>query len=186
MKKEFLKRYMKATGLALKDLINALLLSSLINFVILAIGLGVFKIKYFILIAFLIALVDLLPFLGSGIVLIPWSVILFFMGNVKLSISLAMLFVLTFLVNQILRPIFLRKSIGLKPIFTVLITGISMLILSPGLGLLSDQLFLWCLEYFLKLKRLLILKKIKKIQTSRKINYKNCFKKWWKYSDKKL
>lgn len=162
MKKEFLKRYMKATGLALKDLIKALLLSSLINFVILAIGLGVFKIKYFILIAFLIALVDLLPFLGSGIVLIPWSVILFFMGNVKLSISLAMLFVLTFLVNQILRPIFLGKSIGLKPIFTVLITGISMLILSPGLGVLVGSIISLMLGVFFEVKEAFDIEKNKK------------------------
>lgn len=162
MKKEFLKRYLKATGLALKDLIKALLLSSLINFVILAIGLGVFKIKYFILIAFLIALVDLLPFLGSGIVLIPWSVILFFMGNVKLSISLAMLFVLTFLVNQILRPIFLGKSIGLKPIFTVLITGISMLILSPGLGALVGSIISMMLGVFFEVKEAFDIEKNKK------------------------
>ena len=162
MKKEFLKRYMKATGLALKDLIKALLLSSLINFVILAIGLGVFKIKYFILIAFLIALVDLLPFLGSGIVLIPWSVILFFMGDVKLSISLAMLFVLTFLVNQILRPIFLGKSIGLKPIFTVLITGISMLILSPGLGALVGSIISMMLGVFFEVKEAFDIEKNKK------------------------
>lgn len=162
MKKEFLKRYLKATGLALKDLIKALLLSSLINFVILAIGLGVFKIKYFILIAFLIALVDLLPFLGSGIVLIPWSVILFFMGNVKLSISLAILFVLTFLVNQILRPIFLGKSIGLKPIFTVLITGISMLILSPGLGALVGSIISMILGVFFEVKEAFDIEKNKK------------------------
>ncbi|WP_236786810.1 AI-2E family transporter [Anaerococcus ihuae] len=162
MKKEFLKRYLKATGLALKDLIKALLLSSLINFVILAIGLGVFKIKYFILIAFLIALVDLLPFLGSGIVLIPWSVILFFMGDVKLSISLAILFVLTFLVNQILRPIFLGKSIGLKPVFTVLITGISMLILSPGLGALVGSIISLMLGVFFEVKEAFDIEKNKK------------------------
>lgn len=162
MKREFLKRYLKATGLALKDLIKALLLSSVINFVILAIGLGVFKIKYFILIAFLIALVDLLPFLGSGIVLIPWSVILFFMGNVKLSISLAILFVLTFLVNQILRPIFLGRSIGLKPIFTVLITGISMLILSPGLGTLVGSIISMMLGVFFEVKEAFDIEKNKK------------------------
>lgn len=162
MKKEFLKRYLKATGLALKDLIKALLLSSLINFVILAIGLGVFKIKYFILIAFLIALVDLLLFLGSGIVLIPWSVILFFMGDVKLSISIAMLFVLTFLVNQILRPIFLGKSIGLEPIFTVLITGISMLILSPGFGALVGSIISLMLGVFFEVKEAFDIEKNKK------------------------
>ncbi|KWZ94035.1 MAG: AI-2E family transporter [Anaerococcus sp.] len=152
MKKEFLKRYLKATGLALKDLIRALLLTSVINFVILAIGLGIFKIKYFILIAFLIALVDLLPFLGSGIILLPWSVILFLMGNLRLSIGLAILFVLTFLVNQILRPIFMGKSVGLKPIFTILITGISMLIFSPGLGALVGSIISLMLGVFFEVK----------------------------------
>lgn len=162
MKKEFLKRYLKATGLALKDLIRALLLTSVINFVILAIGLGIFKIKYFILIAFLIALVDLLPFLGSGIILLPWSVILFLMGNLRLSIGLAILFVLTFLVNQILRPIFMGKSVGLKPIFTILITGISMLIFSPGLGALVGSIISLMLGVFFEVKEAFDIEKSKK------------------------
>ena len=162
MKKEFLKRYLKATGLALKDLIRALLLTSVINFVILAIGLGIFKIKYFILIAFLIALVDLLPFLGSGIILLPWSVILFLMGNLRLYIGLAILFVLIFFVNQILRPIFLGKSIGLKPVFTVLITGISMLILSPGLGALVGSIISLMLGVFFEVKEAFDIEKNKK------------------------
>lgn len=162
MKKEFLKRYLKATGLALKDLIRALLLTSVINFVILAIGLGIFKIKYFIIIAFLIALVDLLPFLGSGIILLPWSVILFFMGNLRLSIGLAILFVLIFLVNQILRPIFMGKSVGLKPIFTILITGISMLIFSPGLGALVGSIISLMLGVFFEVKEAFDIEKNKK------------------------
>ena len=162
MKKEFLKRYLKATGLALKDLIRAFLLSSVINFVILAIGLGIFKIKYFILIAFLIALVDLLPFLGSGIILLPWSVILFLMGNLRLSIGLAILFVLIFLVNQILRPIFMGKSVGLKPIFTILITGISMLIFSPGLGALVGSIISLMLGVFFEVKEAFDIEKNKK------------------------
>ena len=50
MKKEFLKNHLKRTGIGLKDLIKALIISSLINFVLLSIGLGILKIKYFILI----------------------------------------------------------------------------------------------------------------------------------------
>lgn len=162
MKKEFLKRYLRATGLALKDLIKALLITSVINFVILAIGLGIFKIKYFILIAFLIALVDLLPFLGSGIILIPWSVILFLMGNLRLSIGLAILFVLIFLVNQILRPIFMGKSVGLNPIFTILITGISMLIFSPGLGAIVGSIISLMLGVFFEVREAFDIEKNKK------------------------
>lgn len=162
MKKEFLKRYLRATGLALKDLIKAILITSVINFVILAIGLGIFKIKYFILIAFLIALVDLLPFLGSGIILIPWSVILFLMGNLRLSIGLAILFVLIFLVNQILRPIFMGKSVGLNPIFTILITGISMLIFSPGLGAIVGSIISLMLGVFFEVREAFDIEKNKK------------------------
>ncbi|MDU5914398.1 MAG: AI-2E family transporter [Anaerococcus vaginalis] len=162
MKKEFLKRYLRATGLALKDLIKALLITSVINFVILAIGLGIFKIKYFILIAFLIALVDLLPFLGSGIILIPWSVILFLMGNLRLSIGLAILFILIFLANQILRPIFMGKSVGIKPIFTILITGISMLIFSPGLGALVGSIISLMLGVFFEVREAFDIEKNKK------------------------
>lgn len=162
MKKEFLKRYLRATGLALKDLIKAILITSVINFVILAIGLGIFKIKYFILIAFLIAIVDLLPFLGSGIILIPWSVILFLMGNLRLSIGLAILFVLIFLVNQILRPIFMGKSVGLKPIFTILITGISMLIFSPGLGAIVGSIISLMLGVFFEVREAFDIEKNKK------------------------
>ncbi|MDU6792472.1 MAG: AI-2E family transporter, partial [Anaerococcus sp.] len=94
----------------------------------------------------------LLPFLGSGIILLPWSVILFLMGNLRLSIGLAILFVLTFLVNQILRPIFMGKSVGLKPIFTILITGISMLIFSPGLGALVGSIISLMLGVFFEVK----------------------------------
>lgn len=75
MKKEFLKKYLKEAGLGLKDLLRALIISSIINFVVLAIGLGILKIKYFILIALLIAIVDLLPVLGTGMVMIPWAII---------------------------------------------------------------------------------------------------------------
>ena len=101
MKKEFFKNYLKRTGIGLKDLIKALIISSLINFVLLSIGLGILKIKYFIRVALLIAFVDLLPILGAGMVMIPWAIIEFFMGNIKLGISLGILFFVSFIIKQI-------------------------------------------------------------------------------------
>lgn len=153
MKKEFLKKYLKETGLGLKDLVRALLISSIINFVVLAIGLGILKIKYFILIALLIAFVDLLPVLGAGMVMIPWAIIEIFMGNMKLGFSLGILFALTFIIKQIIEPIILGRSIGLNPFLTILISVSFMIFLSPGLGALVGPIVSMMIGTFLEVRK---------------------------------
>lgn len=153
MKKEFFKNYLKRTGIGLKDLIKALIISSLINFVLLSIGLGILKIKYFILVALLIAFVDLLPILGAGMVMIPWAIIEFFMGNIKLGIGLGILFFVSFIIKQIVEPIVLGKSIGLNPFLTILITLVFMFFLSPGIGAIVGPIVSMMLGSYLELKK---------------------------------
>lgn len=153
MKKEFLKNYLKRTGIGLKDLIKALIISSLINFVLLSIGLGILKIKYFILVALLIAFVDLLPILGAGMVMIPWAIIEFFMGNIKLGIGLGILFFVSFIIKQIVEPIVLGKSIGLNPFLTILITLVFMFFLSLGIGAIVGPIVSMMLGSYFELKK---------------------------------
>ena len=153
MKKEFLKNYLKRTGIGLKDLIKALIISSLINFVLLSIGLGILKIKYFILVSLLIAFVDLLPILGAGMVMIPWAIIEIFMGNIRLGIGLGILFFVSFIIKQIIEPIVLGKSIGLNPFLTILITLIFMFLLSPGIGAIVGPIVSMMLGSYLELRK---------------------------------
>ena len=54
-----------------------------IVFVILLVGLGALGTGYFVLVAFLIAFLDFLPFFGTGTAMIPWAVYKFFMGDYK-------------------------------------------------------------------------------------------------------
>lgn len=150
--KEFLKDYLKATGKGLGKLIKALVISSLINFLVLLIGLYIIDIPYFALVALAIALVDLLPVLGAGMVLVPWAIIVFFMGNVNLAISLVVLFVITFVIKQLTEPLILGKSVGLNPFFTIIITIGSMLILSPGIGAIVGSVASMLIGSFLEVK----------------------------------
>lgn len=151
--KEFLKDYLKATGLGLGRLIKALLISSMINFIVLLVGLYIIDIPYFGLVALGIAIVDILPVLGAGTVLVPWAIVVFFMGNINLSISLVILFAITFVIKQVTEPLILGKSVGLNPILTIIITVISMIVLSPGIGAIVGSIISMLVASYLEVKR---------------------------------
>ena len=61
-----------------------------IVFLILLVGLGILDTGYFVLVAFLIAFLDFLPFFGTGTAMIPWAVYEFFMGDYKMTVALIM------------------------------------------------------------------------------------------------
>jgi predicted PurR-regulated permease PerM len=60
---------------ALGEMLRSYLLIMFITFCQLAVGLSLLRMEYSILLAALIALVDILPVLGTGTVLIPWGLI---------------------------------------------------------------------------------------------------------------
>ena len=55
--------------------------------------------RTYTILALLLATVDLLPLLGTGIILIPWAVICLLLGQVRLGISLIALYAVTTLVR---------------------------------------------------------------------------------------
>lgn len=131
---ELFKEFLRKTGIGIREYIKSSLITSAVCFVLLLIGLYLGEVPYFGLVAFVIAAVDMLPVLGSGIILIPWAVISLLSSNTKLAFILIIVFVLTFLIEQILQPILLGRSVGLKPLYTLMITVFSMIIFTPALG----------------------------------------------------
>lgn len=67
-------------------------------------------------IGLLIGLVDLLPYLGVGIVLIPWSLYAFMSDDLTLAIGLTVLYSIILIVRQIMEPKVLASSVGLDPL----------------------------------------------------------------------
>jgi sporulation integral membrane protein YtvI len=98
-------KYLRAYGLLFFITFGELLLA----FIILGID-------YSFILALVIALVDFLPVLGTGTVLIPWGIILIVMGNYGLGIGILVTYVIITVVRQVVEPKIVGKFIGLPPI----------------------------------------------------------------------
>ncbi len=90
-----------------------------ITFSELLIGLLIIGVENALLIALLIAIVDVLPVLGAGTVLIPWSIINLIAGNTKLGLSTFLLYVIILFVRQLIEPKIVGQQIGVHPLFTL-------------------------------------------------------------------
>lgn len=109
-----------------------------IIFTMLLIALWFFHVPFSPLWAFLIALIDAIPVLGTGVVLVPWSVVCMLQGAQSRSIGLILLFAATTIGRTVLEPKLLGKELGLDPLLTLIamyigfrLWGIMGLILAP-------------------------------------------------------
>ncbi|MCM1049553.1 MAG: sporulation integral membrane protein YtvI [Clostridiales bacterium] len=88
-------------------------------YIIVFIGLMILKVNYAFLIAFGIALLDLLPVFGTGTVMFPWAVIALLGSEYKMTIGLLIIWGVSQLVRQLIQPKIMGDSIGIKPIPTL-------------------------------------------------------------------
>ncbi len=100
--------------------VRTYLLLGLFTFLEVFIGLSVLGVRYAFLLAGVIALVDVLPLLGTGVILVPWAAISFLMGEGRLAIGLLILFGICTLLRQILEPRLLGHGLGLHPLGSLL------------------------------------------------------------------
>ena len=102
--------------------LRAYLLLLLATFSILFLGFCILRVKYAFLLALVVAVVDLLPILGVGTVLIPWSIVCFLQKNYFLGVGLLILYAVALILRQILEPRLVGKSLGLSPLLTLFST----------------------------------------------------------------
>lgn len=96
----------------------ALLMS--LTFVELTIGMIILGIPNPFAISALVSIIDILPVLGTGTVLIPWSILGFFLGNYKIGIGMILLYLIITAVRQTLEPRVIGQQIGLHPVVTLI------------------------------------------------------------------
>ena len=115
--------------------------------VLLAAGLLLLRIPYALLWALVVALVDAVPVLGTGTVLLPWSLILFLRGDTARSIGLLGLYAVISLTRSVLEPKLVGKELGLDPLVTLFalyagykLWGLGGMLLSPLLAVTAVQL----------------------------------------------
>jgi len=88
---------------------------------LLAIGFCILKVRYAFIIAIGVAILDLLPFFGTGTVLLPWAAIKFISGDYTTVIGLLLIWGVGQLARQIIQPKIVGDSVGLAPIPTIIL-----------------------------------------------------------------
>jgi sporulation integral membrane protein YtvI len=91
-----------------------------ITTVIVLIGLLILKVDYAITISLLIGFVDLLPYLGTGLIFVPWMIYEFVGGSTHLGIGLLVLYIVVLVQRQLIEPKVLSTNIGLNPLATLI------------------------------------------------------------------
>ena len=90
-----------------------------ITFSELALGLWLLGFGYVLPVAACITLLDILPLIGSGTVLVPWAVVLLAGGDTAGGAGLLCLFGIIAVVRKIVEPRVVGGQIGLHPIATI-------------------------------------------------------------------
>jgi sporulation integral membrane protein YtvI len=99
---------------AIFGFLRAQFILSALTYIVVLIGLLIIGIDYPFAIALLIIIVDILPVLGTGSVLVPWATYLFLNGNMKTAIGLLILFLVITTFRRVVEPKVLSDAIGIN------------------------------------------------------------------------
>lgn len=101
-------------------------------------GLMIIHAKYAIILGTVTGIFGILPVLGVGIILVPWSILAFISGHSILGIELLLLTTFITILRHIIEPKILGDNVGLDPLFVLISmyiglasTGLIGLILGP-------------------------------------------------------
>ena len=129
-------------------LLRAYLLLLFITFAELCAGLWLLGVRGFVSIAAVIALLDILPVLGTGTVLIPWALFSLLGQNGGQAVGLFLLYLFITGARSLLEPKLIGQQLGLPPLISLLsvyaglrLFGVLGAILMPCLVLAAQ--FLW-------------------------------------------
>lgn len=148
---ELLSTIIKDTAVGVKGYFKSRVIIMAIVFLILSVGLLIIKAPMPYLIALIIALLDIVPLLGAGIVMIPWGTIAYFWGNREIGVGVFVLYVVLTIAKQFIEPKVLGDQIGIKPLYTFLATIIGSLIFGP-LGLILGPILAVVINSIIKTK----------------------------------
>ena len=117
-------------------------------YLLLVVGMALAGVRYYGLIALLIAVLDFFPVLGTGTVLIPWGIIKFLGAEYKTGLILLGLWLGGQLIRQLIQPHFVSDSMQMPPIPTLVLLyagwrlgSVAGMILAVPIGLIMRNLY---------------------------------------------
>ncbi len=124
-KREKISKAKRITLTSVAKILKAYALIILITTTELAVGLYILTLlklysgDYVIIISIIIALIDIIPVLGTGTVLIPWAVYSLITGNVGFGIGLLVLYAIILIIRQIIEPKLVAGQVDVSPVLTI-------------------------------------------------------------------
>lgn len=81
---------------------------------------GLYTGGYIFAIALIVAVVDILPVLGTGTILVPWAIISLCTGKIGLGIGLLVIYAIIGVVRQVVEPKLVASQLGMPPFMTIM------------------------------------------------------------------
>ncbi|WP_370874987.1 sporulation integral membrane protein YtvI [Cytobacillus purgationiresistens] len=91
-----------------------------ISTVIILIGLLILQVDYAITIALIAGIVDIIPYLGTGLIFVPWIIYEAIAGEMSRAVGLGVLYTIVIVQRQVMEPKILSSNIGLDPLATLI------------------------------------------------------------------
>lgn len=127
--------------------LKAQLKLSSVTFAIVLAGLTLLRIRHKLIMALLVALVDAVPLLGTGTVLLPWALVCILTGSPVRAVGLLGIYVTALLTRSALEPRWVGRQLGLDPLASLIalyvgfrLWGFGGMILAPILTVTAREL----------------------------------------------
>lgn len=123
-----LSKMAKAYGLIILITFSELLLGLFLMKLI-----GIYDSNYIFIFALITAVVDIIPILGTGTILVPWALYCLLNGRISLAIGIFIMYACITVIRQIIEPKLVANQLGIPPFATI----ISMYVGSQIFGVLG-------------------------------------------------
>lgn len=124
--RDFMRKVRTVAAGAFGGYIKAQLILSVVVFFILLIGFSLIGQRYALLLAFLLAVMDFIPLIGAGTVMVPWAVVDLVMGNYRKALALMVIWGVICLFRRLAEPKVVGDQTGLSPILSLISIYIGM------------------------------------------------------------
>ncbi|MBQ8880502.1 MAG: sporulation integral membrane protein YtvI [Clostridia bacterium] len=101
--------------------LGSYLIIMLITFALMTVGFLILGVESPFIMGLILALFDLLPIIGVGTVLIPWSIVSFAIGDSYMGVGLILLFIVATVVRELAEPKIVGRSLGIHPLISLVL-----------------------------------------------------------------
>ena len=125
-KRKYIIKTKRTATKAIGKLLKAYITIMVITFAEMFLGLfllkliGVYDGSYITIISFVTCIIDIIPVLGTGTVLIPWALYNLIFGNFGMGIGLVVIYAVVTVIRQIIEPKLVANQAGLPAIVTIM------------------------------------------------------------------